>query len=184
MADSVDLDRLKEAFDDSVAYALPNVDYYALYTCQVTAQNADGTLDLTPNRTDWPTQKKIPFRCGIPGVKITVNAGAQVLLGWENGDPSVPFCGLWLTGTTGDLQTAQISAATEIDLLAPTVKVGNNATLAAARETDTVAITLADISQFIFTAPSGGGPCVVTGPPQIASPTTAINSGSSEVTIG
>jgi hypothetical protein len=123
---SVDLDRFKQAFDDSVAYALPNVDYLGLYACQVVAQNADGSLDLMPARSDWPSQKRIPFRCGIPGVTITVNVGAQVLLGWQNGDPSAPYAALWLPGAAGDLETWVTTAATKISFVAPQVNVGGD----------------------------------------------------------
>jgi hypothetical protein len=123
---AVDLDRLKAAFDQAVEYALPQVDYHALYATQVVAQNADGTLDLQPSRSDWPTQKKIPFRCGIPGVSITVNVGAQVLLGWVNGDPSNPYAALWPTGAPGDLQAWVVNAAQKISLVAPQVNVGGD----------------------------------------------------------
>lgn len=128
---SIDLDRAKKAFDDLVESSLPGVDFGALYTCQVVSQNSDGTLDLQPKDPKIPSQSHIPFRAGIPGIEITVQSGAQVLLGWENGDPSVPFCALWLTGVAGDLQTLAILAA-------GTIQVGANATLAAARETDPV----------------------------------------------
>lgn len=124
---SVDLDRLKAAFDQAVEAALPNVDYHALYTCQVVSQNGDGTLDLKPQRTDWPTQKNIPIRCGVPNLKIKVQANAQVLLGWENGDPSIPFAGLWLVGASGDLISFELTAAMLMNLTAPMVNLGANA---------------------------------------------------------
>ena len=124
---STDLDRLKAAFDQSVEAALPNVDYFALYTCQVVSQNADGTLDLKPQRTDWPTQKNIPIRCGVPNLKVKVQANSQVLLGWENGDPSVPFAGLWLVGANGDLISFELTAAMLMNLTAPMVNLGATA---------------------------------------------------------
>lgn len=182
---SVDLDRLKQAFDQSVEAALPNVDFFALYTCQVVSQNADGTLDLQPNSASLPSQKNIPFRCGIPGVSITVQSGAQVLLGWENGSPSVPYCGLWLTGATGDLQSLTIAIAGALALNAQgNITIGEGASLAAARATDPVSVqlTLAEINEFVFTAPSGGGPCVVTGVPAVTLD-GSITTGSSSVTI-
>jgi hypothetical protein len=167
MSDAVDQDRLKQVWDDAVSSAIPNIDFFAFYTCQVTSQNSDGTLDLMPKSAALPSQKNIPFRCGIPGVTITVQAGAQVLMGWENGDPSVPFCALWLPGQAGDLQSVVISAAQAITLKANSVKIGpGTPTKGAARNSDSIqaSLTLAEVNEFIFTAPSGGGPCVVTGP--------------------
>lgn len=132
---TVDLDRLKQAFDAGVEAALPGVNFQALYTCTVVAQNSDGTLELMPKSGSLPANgyKHIPIRYGVPGVKITVQAGAQVLLGWENGDPSVPYAALWVTGAAGDLQDLTIDAAGNITI-------GQGATLAAARATDPVSV--------------------------------------------
>lgn len=113
---SVDMDRLKSAFDDAVDAALPDIDYEALYTCLVVSQNPDGTLDLQPISSKLPSQKNIPIRGPFPNVKMTVGPNAQVLMGWENHDPSVPYAALWLPGAPGDLETLAIVVATQLQL--------------------------------------------------------------------
>ena len=102
------LDRLGAAFDQCVESALPSVDYAAWYNCQVVSQNADGSVDLQPNVSYIPSQKNIQLLFPFPGVKITVQEGAQVLLGWSNGDPAYPVAALWAGGSPGDLQTLSI----------------------------------------------------------------------------
>ena len=185
---NISRDRLKKAFDQAVQAVLPTVDYNALYTCQVVRQNADGTLDLQPSgkaaKGKISTKSRVPIRYTSPGYKITVQPNAQVLLGWQDGDPSAPFAALRLPGNQGDLITVEIDASQSIALKAPKVSVGQNATLAAARATDPVEVelTLAALSSFVITAPSGGGPCVVAGASVPLEGT--IKNGSSEVTIG
>lgn len=104
MPDPLDLDRLKGAFDEAVLAALPGVDFFALYTCSVVTDNGDGTYDLKPQRSDWDTMKNVPFRGPFPGVQIQVAVDTSLLLGWENGQPSIPFCGLSFLGVTNLLK--------------------------------------------------------------------------------
>lgn len=182
------LDRLKKAFDQAVTTVLPLVDYHALYTFQVVSQNADDTLELQPSgkaaTSKLPSMSNIQIRYGVPGVKATVQQNAQVLVGWQDGNPMSPYAALWLTGASGDLITLEFSASESIALNAPSVSIGNNAALAAARKTDAVQVELTEaaLASFVFTAPSGGGPCVVTG---ASVPLDGeITAGSSEVTVG
>ncbi len=170
-----DLDRLKAAFDAGVEAALPTVDYGALYACQVVSQNGDGTLDLQPSSSKLPSQKNIPFRCGIPGVTITVQAGAQVLLGWANGDPAQPYAALWVPGASGDLQDLNINAAGN-------VAIGAGASAGVARVGDKVTITVADIAALTLIADLTSGAVAATTPIPPGSETTAISTGSQKVT--
>jgi hypothetical protein len=185
---NVSLDRLKKAFDEAVASVFPEIDYQALYTFQVVKQNGDGTLELQPvgrsATLKLPSKSNVPIRYGVPGAKITVGTDSQVLLGWRDGDPQQPFAALWVTGNSGDLVTIEIDAAQKITLNAPQVEIGSNATLAAARETDPVAIApsmAATISAIIAALASPAYAPVVVPPPTDFG---MIESGSSEVTIG
>lgn len=136
----VDLDRLKGAFDQSVDLALPQLVYYGLWTCQVVSQNEDGTLDLQPAVSFIPSQKNIKIRSDSPNEQITVNPGTEVLLGWENADPSVPYAGLWSSGSPGGLQSKTVTAAQKLAFVAPQVALGpGTPTLGVARLNDPVA---------------------------------------------
>lgn len=78
-----------------VRAALTRVDLFALYGCKVIGQNGDGSLELQPDDPRIPGASQVPIRYGIPGVRVEVAAGSRVMLGWENGDPMVPFAALW-----------------------------------------------------------------------------------------
>lgn len=151
------LDRLGAAFDTCVEAALPSVDYDALYTCQVISQNADGTLDLQPNSSRVPGQKNIPIRLGFPGT-LSVQAGTSMLLGWENGDPSVPFACLPVAGSPGS---------------AP----------AAARVGDLVTITQADIAALTLTLDPSSGIVTAATPIPPGTETSSISTGSQQTGI-
>ena len=81
--------------DAVIRRALRRVDYLALYPARVVSQSAAGLLDLVPDDTRVPSCGGVPIRGGIPGVTVTVPAGARVLLGYEAGDPSKPVATLW-----------------------------------------------------------------------------------------
>jgi hypothetical protein len=120
---SIDLDRLKSAFDSAVEAALPGVDYSALYTAKVIVQNADGTLDLQPTSSKIPSQKNIPIWLGFPGT-VQVPAGSQVLMGWQNSDPSIPYAALWLAGApTSAPMAARSGDPVQVSIPAGTVVV-------------------------------------------------------------
>lgn len=75
------------------------LDYYALYQCQVVAQSSDlTTVDVqptSPNDARIPGLQSVPVRAGS-ATKVQFVQGAKVLLGWDGGDPSLPYvcCGL------------------------------------------------------------------------------------------
>lgn len=70
------------------------------YTAEVSAQNADGTLDLLPDdlRLRAEGLQSVPIRHGLPGVTVEVPAGERVLLGFDGGDPTAPYAALWHEG--------------------------------------------------------------------------------------
>lgn len=77
-----------------------DVTYHKHYVCTVQSQHANGLLDVLPDdETIRGTGlSSIPIRHGLPGCTIEVAAGASLLLGFENGDPSKPYCALWESG--------------------------------------------------------------------------------------
>jgi hypothetical protein len=100
------MDRLKESLFALVKAALPRIDYYPLYFGRVVSWHdevtSDGahvqTVDVQPNDPKLPTMAHVPFRHGLPGVVLKVVPGTSVLVGWENGDPSLNFACLWQGG--------------------------------------------------------------------------------------
>jgi hypothetical protein len=76
--------------------------YHGLYPCTVQAQAADFTLDLLPDdphmRGDGGLQG-VKIRHGLPGFQVEVNTPSRVLLGFEGGDPRIPYAALFETGT-------------------------------------------------------------------------------------
>ena len=78
------------------------IDYSRLYPSKVVKQASDGTLEVIPDsaaiRGNGLTG--VPIRHGIPGVTVTVPAGGKVLLFFEGGDPKLPACALWPTGSS------------------------------------------------------------------------------------
>lgn len=122
-----DLDRVKGGLAAFVRSLFPRVDYYALYPSTVVKQNADGTLELTPDDQRFAGMSGVPIRYGLPDVSATMTNGARVLLGFAGGDPAKPIAVLWesasisgLTlGASGTTQPAALATAlrTELDAI-------------------------------------------------------------------
>lgn len=120
-------DRFKasiEAIVDQIVGA--RLDYLARYPSRVVSQS--GTkLELKPDDSRIPGLKGVPIRLGIPGLAVTVPAGARVLLAFEAGDPSKPIAEIWESGTP---LTVTFDADT-------TIKLGDSAIKGVARLGDT-----------------------------------------------
>jgi hypothetical protein len=86
---------------------MSRVDYYTLYASRVVVQHADGTIDVIPDDPRMPSKAHVPIR-SLPGTKVKVVAGARVLLGFENGDPSKPIASTW---EEGGLEALEIGGA-------------------------------------------------------------------------
>jgi hypothetical protein len=84
-----------KSFNALVDKRTARIDFLALYPARVVAQNADGTLELQPETQLLAGHSKVPIRHGLPGVTVKVQAGATVLLGFENGSNMRPFASLW-----------------------------------------------------------------------------------------
>lgn len=96
------------------------LDYTQLYPAVVVKQNSDGTLQLL---ADSPTVRgtghnNVRIRHGLPGVSVEVSAGARVRLGFENGQPSQPYAGLWDTDASFVTINLGLAANTEYVALA------------------------------------------------------------------
>jgi hypothetical protein len=159
-------DRLKSAIRQLVQMCLPTINYSLAYPAKVNSQNSDGTLDVTPDDPRMPGMQGVKIDTGLPDLTVEVQAGSRVLIAFENGSPAAPFAGLW-----------QGSVVTKLVFHA------SGSPQPVARKNDPVLIALSDLQQFVFTAPSGGGPCVVSGA-VVGTPATAISDGSAVVSSG
>lgn len=95
--------RLLAALTTLVARLTRRIDRVALYPARVVSQAADGTLDVVPDDPRLPAASGVPIRAGLPGVRVTVPAGARVLLTYAAGDPRWPVAALWELGTVTQL---------------------------------------------------------------------------------
>jgi hypothetical protein len=160
-----DADRLKGAMGTIVNATIPALDAYAFYPSTVKSQTASGGLDVVTDDTRIGGMQNVPIAYGIPGVKVKVSAGARVLLGFAGGDFRQPRATLW-----------DSASVTEIDITATLVKV-NGGSLGAARHTDQITITPAQVLAAGLTSPSGA----VTAASNLVG---TITGGSSSVEIG
>lgn len=87
----MDLNRLRNAIGSVVRELFPNLDYLGVYTYLVASFDAAAqTADLQPlNPKKLPTLTKIPIR--TPGLRVKLVPRDEVLVGFQDGDPSRPF---------------------------------------------------------------------------------------------
>jgi hypothetical protein len=87
--------------DGMVRNGMNGVDYFGLYECKVVTQSADlTTVDIQPSVAKFAGLQRVPLRLGLPGVTAQFAPGAKVLLGWQGGDPSLPYAALFQGGET------------------------------------------------------------------------------------
>lgn len=97
-------DRFKGSIAQVVKMLLGPIDYYGLYPCKVVKQRADYTLDLKPDNPRIAAPVQVPIRT-IPGIRVKVEAGTRVLLGFEGASPSAPYAMLFEhSGATIEIQ--------------------------------------------------------------------------------
>lgn len=75
--------------------------YGELHPATVVVQRADGTVDVQPDDPDLGTLAGVGIRNGLPGVKVLVEPGARVRLGFDDARPDRPFVALWDAATDG-----------------------------------------------------------------------------------
>lgn len=80
----------------------PVIDRLAFYRAQVVSASSDGkTLDVQPEDKRVSPHQQVPIRVGIPGAVAVVTPGAVVMLGWDGGNPKLPYCvPHWESGAT------------------------------------------------------------------------------------
>jgi hypothetical protein len=72
------------------------IDYFTLYDAKIVAQSADGkTVDVQPGDARLPGLCKVPLRNGVAATVCKVATGTFVRLGWDRGNPSLPYACLW-----------------------------------------------------------------------------------------
>ena len=108
--------------------ALPGVDYYALYICQVVSQSGT-SVDLNPvgarNQSMLGSLQRVPLR-GTTGVVPTMLPGSTVLLGWDGGNPQVPFALGGFVGDTASAVAIKAAGATWVNASGSTLTLGIN----------------------------------------------------------
>jgi hypothetical protein len=166
-------DRLKRAVFAFVRELFPQQDFFGFYIYSVAAwDNANQIGDLVPAAT---TSGLPPVRCPIrlPGMKVNLAVGQEVLVGFDNHDPTRPFI-----AHLGTLGTGLFPIATTLEAAA--IKIGDGATLGAARQTDTV-----NVGTLAFNPGSGGATLTYNGTP-VTTPisiTGTITSSSAKVSV-
>jgi hypothetical protein len=111
---------LRGALERLVRWVTRDSIYQGQYACQVIAQGADGSLDLMPDDIRLRAQglQAVPIRHGLPGCRVQVAPGEVVLLGFENGDPRLPYAALWREGQVLSVEiggTLPVAMAAAVD---------------------------------------------------------------------
>lgn len=107
------MDRLAQAFKDLVGLFTAKIDYLALYPSEVFSQESDGALQVFPDNQAIAKQAGVKLRSPFPHCKVTVVKGARVLLGFEEGDPSKPYCQPSWDSPTGTLTLIEIGSSAQ-----------------------------------------------------------------------
>ncbi len=157
---AVDFERFRQNFADIIENLVGRqVDYTKLYPSVVTAQNADGTLQLIPDnkKVQGTGHNNIKIRHGLPGVSVEVSAGARVRLGFENGKPSEPYASLW--DTDAAFVTIHLGDSSNTDFVA------------LAQKTDDELTAVLGVMQNFIPVPNDGGAALKT-----AANATSLNS--------
>jgi hypothetical protein len=91
---SLPTDRLKDGMTRFVEGVFPQFDFFARYPARVVVQNGQA-LDVQPDDQRIPGLSGLQMKLGLPGVQVTVQPGARVLVGFDEGNPAAPFVELW-----------------------------------------------------------------------------------------
>ena len=90
-------DRLKQAFRD-LQRLDPMLPYRRIYRGKVMAQSGDlDRVDVRPYDPSVPDMAGVELRHGVPGIKVQVQPGCSIQIGWDDGKPNQPFAALWST---------------------------------------------------------------------------------------
>ncbi len=122
-------DRLLQRIVAIVRALLRPTFFHGLYEFRVRG-GSGGYLDLTPAKKSLglPAMNNVPVRVGVYGARGTPTNGTGVLVGFVNGDPSIPF----VNNFAGEWE-GSTSVAGESDIFATVVKLGDATATALAR---------------------------------------------------
>jgi len=107
-------DRLKRALFALFKSSVPRLDYFAHYSGKVISQPNPGLLDVQPDDARLPSMGGIPIRNGIRGLTMDVPPGSTVMIGWENADPSRPYCESWGGGEADTIRITIVADTIEL----------------------------------------------------------------------
>lgn len=65
--------------------------YRETHVARVVAQNDDDSLELDLSDPRLPGMSAVPFRCGIPGARLSIPSGSIVRVAFEGGSPAGAF---------------------------------------------------------------------------------------------
>lgn len=126
----VDLvDRFRAAFRALLKEEIPNLKYMAVHRYSVTSCDYDAqTFDGQPSASKYglPAVSKVPIRGPL---KLDLQPGSSVLVGFESGDPAYPFM--------SDCDQLQLAARATLRSTGE-VLIGEGASLPSARQGDMV----------------------------------------------
>lgn len=114
---------LSELFKNVLRLLEPRLETYALHPATVQKDNGDGTLDVKPDNPKIPALVAVPAFSGLAGAKTRVGQGSRVLVAFLGANPNAPV------------------VLEYYDVILEQIKFGN-ATRGAAREGDTVKVTI------------------------------------------
>ncbi len=92
---------VRSAVDRALDPIRHSTEYTKRYRCKVTRQNANGRVDVLVDdeRMKGRGVQNCAIRVGTPGTTITAETGARCLVGWDDGDPALPYVSDWESGT-------------------------------------------------------------------------------------
>lgn len=94
----IDLDTtsrgLASAITSIIQKETADIDYFALYFASVVSQNGS-VCDVIFSDQRLAGMSNVAIRSGIPGHTFQVTPGCNILVGWEDGNPSKPYAALW-----------------------------------------------------------------------------------------
>jgi hypothetical protein len=92
---------VRAAMDSFLRKVRAESEYAYRYRCRVARQNGNGTVDVEVDdaRMKGRGVGGCRIRLGIPGARVAVPPGARCLVGWDDGDPALPYVDGWESET-------------------------------------------------------------------------------------
>lgn len=157
--------RVLTAFNKLIRNATADLDYAMCLWAKVVAQAGD-RIDVIPEDTRYPPISQVPLTVGVAGAKLTVAAGARVLIGFSARDPRFPYVHGW----------DQSENTVKVAIQASRIELGTNAADPLAKSTELVSLLkqlCVQVSALSVSGVSSGGG--TSGPPLNAAAIQAIS---------